>query len=444
VRHRTILLILSCTAIVLLASSVVLTQRPSALSPEEQLGKELFFDNISQPARSMSCADCHAPETGWTGPIAGINVHGGVYRGAVPTRFGNRRPPSSAYASFAPIFHYDEEEGEFVGGVFWDGRATGERLGSPVAEQALGPFLNPVEQNMPNAKAVCEHVSRARYARLFVHVWGAGTLDCSDAGIDETYDKIGLSIAAYEGSSEKNPFSSRFDDYWRACLAAGNGEEACGLAEGNKAVLDPHHILTEQEFDGLIEFGEYCSACHISHKAGPGGTPPLFTDFRFDNIGVPRNLKNPFYKMDRVYLDDGAAINPLGDQWVDRGLGDFLRAREADGFEAPGGKDWGDLIAENDGKFRTPTVRNVDKRPGNRFPKAYMHNGVFKSLREVVDFYNTRDVPGAGWDPPEVHENVNRDIFEGKPMGNFQLDDDDLEAIVAFMKTLTDRPPAKK
>jgi cytochrome c peroxidase len=433
VRHRTILLILSCTAIVLLASSVVLTQRPSALSPEEQLGKELFFDNISQPARSMSCAACHAPETGWTGPIAGINVHGGIYRGAVPTRFGNRKPPSSAYASFAPIFHYDEEEGEFVGGVFWDGRATGARLGSPVAEQALGPFLNPVEQNMPSAKAVCEHVSGARYAKLFLQVWGAGSLDCSDANIDDTYDRIGLSIAAYEGSSEKNPFSSRFDDYWRACLDAGNDAEDCGLATGDKGVLDPRHILTEQEFDGLIEFGEYCSPCHNSTD-GTKARPPLFTDFRFDNIGVPKNPKNPFYAMDRVYLDNGDPINPDGDLWIDYGLGGFLRTQP----------ELAHLAEANDGKFRTPTVRNVDKRRGKSFPKAYMHNGVFKSLREVVDFYNTRDVPGAGWAPPEVDRNLNRELFEGLPIGNFQLDDDDVEAIVAFLKTLTDRPPAKK
>jgi cytochrome c peroxidase len=432
VRHRTILLIFSCTAIVLLASSVVLTQRPSALSPEEQLGKELFFDNISQPARSMSCADCHAPETGWTGPIAGINLHGGVYRGAVPTRFGNRKPPASAYASFAPVFHYDAAAGEFVGGVFWDGRATGERLGSPVAEQALGPFLNPVEQNMPSAKAVCEHVSRARYAKLFVDVWGPGSLDCSDANVSATYDRIGLSIADYEGSSEKNPFSSRFDDYWRACLAEGNDPEKCGTATDYKWVLDPQHILTEQEFDGLIEFGEYCSPCHNS-TGGTIARPPLFTDFRFDNIGVPKNPDNPFYKMDRVYLDDGTAINPDGPHWVDVGLGGFLRTRP----------EWEHLAWQNDGKFRTPTVRNVDKRPGNGFPKAYMHNGVFKSLREVVDFYNTRDVDPR-WAPPEVDRNLNDELFEGLPIGDFQLDDDDVEAIVAFLKTLTDRPPAKK
>jgi cytochrome c peroxidase len=415
-----------------LAGSVALTQQPaSTLSPEEQLGKALFFDNISQPARSMSCADCHGPSAGWTGPIAGNNVHGGVYRGAVPTRFGNRKPPSSAYATFAPVFHYDDDSGEYVGGNFWDGRATGWRLGSPTAEQALGPFLNPVEQNMPSAQAVCRHVARSKYAGLFEQVWGPGSLDCSDAGIAATYDMIGLSIAAYEGSAEVNQFNSRFDDYWRACLAAGNDAEDCGLAEGEKATLDPHGILTEQEFAGLIEFGEYCSPCHNSTD-GTRSQPPLFTDFRFDNIGVPKNPDNPFYKMDQVYLDDGTPINPDGAAWVDLGLGGFLRSIGVDE----------DIAYANDGKFRTPTVRNVDKRPGKGFAKAYMHNGVFKTLLEVVQFYNTRDV--ANWPPPEVDRNVNSEIFEGVPLGDFQLDDEDVHAIVAFLETLSDRDKVKK
>jgi cytochrome c peroxidase len=398
----------------------------TSLSPEEQLGKQLFFDNISQPARSMSCADCHGPTVGWTGPIAGNNIHGGVYRGASPTRFGNRKPPSSAYATFAPVFHYNEAEGEFVGGNFWDGRATGERLGNPAAEQALGPFLNPVEQNMPSQEAVCAQVARSKYAALFEQVWGPGSLDCSPAGVAATYDRIGLSIAAYEGSREVSPFNSRFDDYWRSCLAAGNAAEDCGLAEGDKHVLDPEHILTEQEFDGLIEFGEYCSPCHNSTD-GDALRPPLFTDFRYANIGVPKNPANPFYRMDRVYLDNGDPINPEGSAWIDLGLGAFLRTRA----------EWAHLSSWQDGKFRTPTVRNVDKRPGKGFVKAYMHNGVFKSLEEVVHFYNTRDV--KVWPPPEFPFNLNTELFEGLPIGNFELDEEAEAAVVAFLKTLTDR-----
>lgn len=408
------------------------------LTPKEELGKYLFFDKISTPAGFMSCATCHAPKSGWTGAIGGINLHGSVYRGADPRRFGNRKPPSSAYAAFSPVFRYEEEEGEglFVGGVFWDGRATGQVLGSPVADQALGPPLNPVEQNMPSAQAVCDHVAASRYASLFDAVWGPGALDCSDAGFESTYDLIGLSIGAYEASMEVNPFDSRFDDYWRACLAAGNDGEACGLGTGNKAALDPGNVFTDQEFAGLVEFGEYCSACHVSHESPElaPGKPPLFTDNTFDNIGVPKNPDNPFYRMDTVFLDDGTAINPLGDDWIDHGLGGFLANQV----------EWADLADENRGKHRVPTVRNVDARLGKGWPKAYMHNGALKSLKEVVHFYNTRDVPEENWAPPEVAQNVNTELLAGKPLGNLGLSDAEEDAIVAFMKTLTDEKVAKQ
>ncbi len=399
----------------------------SSLTPKEALGRELFFDKISDPPW-VSCATCHAPAMGWTGGIAGINLHGAVYRGAVPQRFGDRKPPSSAYATFSPVFHLDMATGEFVGGSFWDGRATGERLGNPAADQALGPFLNVVEQNMPSKAAVCAAVEGSKYAGLFEEVWGPGSLDCSASGVEATYDRIGLSIAAYEGSPEVNQFSSKFDAYWMSCLEAGNSEEACGLAEGDHAVLDPTGILSEQEFDGLIEFGEYCSVCHVSHISGPGGVPPLFTDFTFDNIGVPRNPENPFYDMDEVFLPGGIPINPEGDEFIDFGLGNFLRSRP----------EWAHLAYDNDGKHKVPTVRNVDMRFGKGFPKAYMHNGALKSLEEVVHFYNTRDVPEEGWPPPEVDRNVNRDILEGVPLGDLQLDEEAEAAIVAFLRTLTD------
>ena len=430
-----------CAAALITAEAMAAKPTTPELTPIEQLGKELFFDKISQPARSMSCAFCHDPKAGWVGVVAGVNQHGAVYRGAQPQRFGNRKPPSSAYASFSPEFHYDVLEEKFFGGNFWDGRATGWRLGSPTAEQALGPYLNPVEQNMPDKQSVCRHVAKSKYAGLFEQVWGSGSLDCSVAGIELTYDRFGLSMGAFQASAEVSPFSSKFDHYWSVCLDRGNTEEACGLAEGEKQILDPEGILSDQEFDGLIEFGEYCSACHVSHIAGPGEVPPLFTNNGFENIGVPKNPDNPFYMMDEVYLDDGSPINPEGAYWIDLGLGGFLRNTA----EFP------DLAYENDGKFRVPTVRNVDVRPGRGVAKAYMHNGALRSLEEVVRFYNTRDVlPRCGpedrrrdwgvtcWPEPEVERNLNIEEFEGLLIGDFQLDAEAEAAIVAFMKTLSD------
>ncbi len=409
----------------MMSSVATAEQNDPSLTPKETLGKELFFDKISDPPW-VSCSTCHTQEVGWTGRIAGINLHGAVYRGAVPQRFGDRKPPSTAYAPFSPIFHFDGTE--FVGGNFWDGRATGERLGNPAADQALGPFLNPLEQNMPSIVAVCEAVAESKYTGLFEEVWGPDSLDCSEGGVAATYDLIGLSIAAYEASPEVSPFSSKFDAYWAACVGAGNDLEDCGKAEGDKAILDPDAILTDLEFDGLIEFGEYCSACHVSHEAGPDGLPPLFTDFTFENIGVPKNLENPFYDMDEILLEDGSPINPLGDDFIDLGLGGFLRSRP----------EYEDMAWDNDGKHKVPTVRNVDQRIGGGFTKAFMHNGALKSLEEVVHFYNTRDVPAENWPSPEVDRNVNRDILEGVPLGNLELDAEAEAAIVAFLKTLND------
>ncbi len=364
----------------------------------QSLGKALFFDKIASPD-SMSCADCHAPSVGFTGPIPGINQHGAVYHSAVPQRFGNRKPPSAAYATLSPIFHYDEAQGVFVGGNFWDGRATGEHLGNPAADQALGPFLNPVEQNNPSMLAVLQQVVAAKYAPLWELAWGEPLRLRTPAEIAANYDRIGLAIAAYEASPEVNPFSSKYDAYLAGQVAL-TAEESRGL----------------ELFNGRAR----CSACHPS-QPGPDGEPPLFTDFTFDNLGVPKNPENPFYRMDTVYLSDGSPINPAGAAWIDPGLGGFLASRA----------EWAAYAEDNYGKHKVPTLRNVDKRPGNKMPKAFMHNGVFKSLAEVVHFYNTRDV--EAWPPPEVPATVNTE-----ELGNLGLSADEEAAIVTFLRTLTD------
>jgi cytochrome c peroxidase len=404
--------------------AMTVTGRSTSLNPMEQLGKELFFDKISEP-NSMSCADCHAPSTGFTGPIPGINSKGAVYRGAVPQRFGNRKPPAASYATFSPVFYFDDGEGLFIGGNFWDGRATGERLGNPAADQALGPFLNPVEQNNPSKLAVLEKVAASKYAYLWELVWGEPISLDAPEDIEREYDRIGLAIAAYEGSQEVNQFSSKFDIFWENAQMAGmdvaaidmtNWQDYTGLG------------LTKKETQGLALFNDEtkgkCALCHVLDplvEASGVELPPLFTDFSFDNLGVPKNPYNPFYDMDEVYLDDGTPINPMGDAWIDPGLGGFLETRP----------EWQSMAEENYGKHKVPTLRNVDKRPSKEFPKAYMHNGVFKSLREVVHFYNTRDV--EDWPPPEVPENVNTD-----ELGDLGLTKKEEGLIVNFMQTLSD------
>jgi cytochrome c peroxidase len=352
-----------------------------SLTSIQLLGKNIFFDKISVPANKTACADCHGPSVGFTGPDELINKHGSVYPGANGS-FGNRKPPSAAYATFSPVFYYDAATLSFVGGNFWDGRATGERLGSPSAEQALGPFLNPAEHAVPDALTVLKIIEKSKYISLWKKVWGEKLLYSTQEEINLNFDRVGLAIAAYEGSSEVNQFSSKFDYYLQ------------GLAE-----------LTSEEASGLELFNSKCASCHISESIGK--TPPLFTDFTFDNLGVPINPENPVYD-----------YNPA---FIDYGLGGFLLTRP----------DYISMAPENMGKQKVPTLRNVDKRPGIGFPKAYTHNGVFKSLKEVVHFYNTRD--DGSWPAPEVSANVNK-----VDLGKLGLTDREENAIVAFMKTLSD------
>jgi len=385
--------------------------RPS-LAPIEELGKMLFFDEDLSTPPGQSCAACHGPEVGMTGPDEKVNKKGGVYEGALKGRFGNRKPPAAAYTGASPVLHVDGD-GNFVGGMFWDGRASGERLGDPLAEQAMGPFLNPLEQNVADVKTIVLKVRGSGYAGLFEKVWGDGALD--PAGDPErAFERVARSIAAYERSAEVNPFNSKFDGFWRRAKAAGldvasidgsNEKKFAGLG------LDPIELSGLVVFNGKAE----CSACHV--LTSENGNPPLFTDFTYDNLGIPRNPQNPFYKMPKEW-------NPGGAGWVDEGLGGFLK--ETDKYAG--------RAAENIGKHKVPTLRNVALSPRPGFVKAYMHNGAFQTLEEIVSFYNTRDADPGRWPPPEVKANLNVD-----EMGDLKLTPDEEAAVVAFMKTLSDK-----
>jgi cytochrome c peroxidase len=371
------------------------------LTPNERLGKLLFFDQTLSARGNQSCASCHDPKVGWVGGDETINRAGAVYEASIQGRFGNRKPPSAAYATSAPKFRLvDALRDLFAGGNFWDGRATGDRLGNPAADQALGPFLNPLEQALPDAKTLVDKVCTGGYAALFKDVWGSAACD----EVEKAYGFIGLSIASYEGSREVNQFSSKYD-----------------------AFLAGKVQLTAEERRGLRLFvGKgRCAACH-PHRTGPDGSPPLFTDFTFDNIGVPRNPENPFYA--------NVAANPMGSNWIDQGLGGFLAETSQYKQHAAG----------QVGKHRVPTLRNVDLRPSPGFVKSYGHNGYFKDLKALVHFYNTRSVlpvctdskQRAGvdcWPKPEVQANLNTE-----ELGNLDLTDADEDAIVAFLATLSD------
>ncbi|HEX4448786.1 MAG TPA: cytochrome c peroxidase [Polyangiaceae bacterium] len=427
---------------------------------------ELYDVNLSVN-RNVACVTCHDPEAGFTGASSLLNSTTAAQPGSVPItnaigdepnyRISNRKPQSYGYAAFAPILHYNATQGTFYGGNFWDMRATGTRLGNPAAEQAEGPPLNPVEMAFPDSACAVYRLATGAYRRFFELVYGriSFAIDwprdieevCSRPGpapandpfpvhlrdlereiSNQTFDHMAMAMALYEASPSVSPFSSKFD-----------------------FVLAGASTLSDQEQRGwdLFHGKANCNQCHLDGTAtgqsSKGFTPadlaPLFTDFTPNNIGIPRNGCLPWYEENRPD-QFGFTANPAGAAYIDDGFGAFLSGNAL--APNPNPTDWAPLAPTFNGLFRTPTLRNVDKRPRPDFVKDYMHNGYLKSLKEVVHFYNTSQAlprcpqgsPGEKvtcWPLPEVPSTLNT-----TQLGNLHLTDDEEDDVVAFLRTLTD------
>lgn len=378
-----IVLVLASSLYLLVSQSSVLAQEtPPEPGEIVALGKQIFFDtNLSLPP-GQSCASCHDPQAGFADPN-----HLAVSDGAVPGRVGNRNAQSIAYAAFSPELYFDPAttpaipEGQYKGGLFWDGRSN------TLEDQARQPFLNPLEMHNPNGTTVVTAVRRARYASLFKEVFGPSSLKDTE----QAYEYIAQALAAYMRSPEVSPFTSKYD-YWKR-----------GEAQ-----------FTESELRGYMLFQPMgkgrCANCHTE---GPLG---LFTNFGHQNLGTPRNPELPYY-----FLPE--SLNPDGENYIDRGIGDFLRSIGVPEEQA----------AKEDGKFKIPSLRNC------AVTAPYTHNGVHETLREVVVFNNTRDLPGAGWPEAEVPETVHRHpMAMPGTLGRLGLTDQEIDDIVAFLHTLTD------
>lgn len=461
------------------AAALKAAQNPSSLDPYHQvalLGTLALYDRNLSVAKNLACTSCHVPETGFTGGVSlwnqtivaqpGSAADPAAKPPAPNYRISARKPQSYGYAPFSPILQYDAVQQQFTGGNFWDMRATGFRLGNPAAEQAQGPPTNPVEMGLPDPACVVYRLSQSGYRGLFEQLWGAQSfavhwlanveavcsrpapppaddpllvhLSAIDRGIsNSTYDHLALSIAADEASPDVSPFSSKLD---------------YALNHPQQNVLSSEEVAGWELFRGKGK----CNTCHLDGtQSAPGAnarptaanarnllsgnpnTGPLFTEFQAHNLGIPANHALPFY-CEASPDQHGYVANPRGKGYVDQGIGGFLASA------SDPNREWAQHAHQFDGRFQTPTVRNVDKRPRPDFVKAYMHNGYLKSLKEVVHFYNTRDVlprcsnpldPKAGtgcWPAPEISAN------EDKTIGNLGLSDQEENAIVAFLKTLTD------
>jgi cytochrome c peroxidase len=469
----------------------------AALTPLELLGKHVFFDKISRPEDAQACASCHAPLRGWTLPDSKINNTTVSAPGARAKRSGSLKPPANAYAFFIPPFRNNGNPflAPFEGGNFWDGRAEGfgkipgaipvdgttasktvtladipaskqgdyaQYLG-PTADQALNPFPNGVEQNI-RIKRVCKNVRDASYSEQYYKAYGE-YINCKGVETDPTspvsisFRRIALALAAYQGSKEVSPFNSKRD--W----ALQTDTDKKFPLDGFSAKENLGHDL----FYGTNRSGDNnggpngapknanCAVCHsgLPGQAGPtigfpfgNGTDAegenlrqLYADSFYHNIALPYNREIKQTVLDATtgkVVDNGVTVAFQ----EKKGLSQHVTS----------------LGAADGGLFKTPTLRNVDKGATWGFVKAYMHNGYFKNLEDVVHFYNTRSIlkkcEDLGitnataaeakkyncWPVPEFDLANSAAPFL---LGNLGLTDSEEAALVAYLKTLSDSTTAK-
>ncbi|MCB1377123.1 MAG: c-type cytochrome [Alphaproteobacteria bacterium] len=346
----------------------------------ERLGEKLYFDVNLSRNRSQACATCHMPDLAFVdgrGTAAGRSAS----LGDDQISLGDRNAPSAAYARFSPDFGKNAK-GRWSGGQFHDGRAVN------LEEQAAGPPVNPNEMGMPSKSAVVGRLKENdAYVAAFEAIFGHEVFDTDDAA----YDAMTRAIAAFERTPAFSPFDSRYD----------------------RALRGEARLTDDEELGRVLFFSNQFTNCNKCHQLNPlaGGEGETFSSYEFHNIGVPEN------KVLR-------AANSSAPGRVDDGL--FENAAVA---QDPAQK----------GKFKTPSLRNV------AVTGPYMHNGVFSDLRTVILFYNKYNSKSAKrqinpetgmyWASPEVPANISLDELEFGPA----LKDREIDALVAFLRTLTDQ-----
>lgn len=344
----------------------------------EQLGEALFFDTDLSANRTQSCATCHSPDAGFADP-RDSRAGRAVSLGDDGDSLGDRSAPSAAYAAFTPVLHKNAD-GHWAGGMFWDGREA------DLEGQAGGPPLNPIEMGMPDKASVVSRLQeKPEYVQAFQGLFGADVLDDPD----QAYQAMTQAIAAFERTDAFAPFDSKYDRYLR-------GE---------------YQMTAEEELGKILFFSEQFTNCNQCHQLRTSAVDPreTFTNYEYHNIGVPANPT--------VRKANGSAKG-----YLDLGLAANTRVRDP----------------KQAGKFKTPTLRNV------AVTGPYMHNGVFEDLRTVVLFYNRYNTvaqarqinpeTGKPWRDPEVPVNLSVTELTHGPA----LDDKRIDALVAFLETLTD------
>ncbi len=359
----------------------------SGMSSRAQLGEKIFKDVSLSGSGRQACISCHTPETGHAGALNGKPTEPG---GLALELEGGRTAPSLRYLATNKPFGFDKE-GTPTGGFFWDGRS------GSLMDQAGKPFFNPKEMANASVEDLIARLARASYAAEFQKEFGADIFKTPA----EALQRMQLALQAYQlADAEFRPYTSKYDEFLRGRAA-----------------------LSDQELRGLALFNAKdkgnCAACHPSAR-GADGSFPLFTDFTYDALGVPRNTALA-QNADPAFYDLGLCARDGGD----------LQARQ-------------DLC----GAFKVPTLRNVAQR------KAFFHNGRFTSLRDVVSFYVQRDIFPEKWYPrlPDgsidkfndlpvaLRGNVNTSEgpYNRKPGDAPALSENEVDDVVAFLRTLSD------
>ena len=340
------------------------------------LGEVLFFDKSISFNKTQSCSTCHSPDTAFVDQRKN-SANQMVSEGDNPHLHGNRNANTALYAMFSPNFHFDKKIQDYVGGQFWDGRAK------DLAEQAGGPPVNPVEMGMPDKKAIVERLKAdPTYYKPITDLYGESIW----ADADKIYAIMEKAIGEFEKQELFAQFSSKYD---RALK--GEAELTALESEGKALFFDKTRTN--------------CSNCHQSSEAN--SAKETFTNYRYFNIGVPSNQELIKHnKLAADFVDNGLLDNPMvkGDE-------------------------------KQKGKFKVPTLRNI----GVTAP--YMHNGVFRDLKTVLLFKDSFNNPnrkinpetGKVWEKAEYAQTINPDVLKAKP-----LTDEEINALEAFLKTLTD------
>lgn len=342
------------------------------------LGQALFFDTNLSANRTQSCASCHDPEHAF---IDGRDndVAGAVSLGDDGSSLGDRNTPSTAYAFLIPDFHLDDD-GEFIGGYFHDGRAV------TIADQAGQPFVNPIEMGLPDNAAVVERVrENPSYVAAFKSLYGSSIF----SNKERAFRAITASLVAFESTALFAPFDSRYDRFLR----------------GEYQMTDEEELGRKLFFSQMVN----CSSCHLLNTLDTS-TRETFSNHQYHNIGVPTNT--------RARQKNGVAVSH-------RDLGLLENPAVDDPAQA--------------GKFRVPSLRNVAVTGPYMHNGVFqdLFTAIFFYGKFTLGGEASQINPETGdsWGEAEVPETVNLHLLEeGQPINS-----DRAAALAAFLTTLTDQ-----